>query len=285
MSIQKLLVVGAGTMGGGIAQTAANAGDTVFLHDAAPGAAERARERIAQSLERAMAKGYVTEEDKARILGNLHPVASLQDAREAHAVIEAVKEDLEVKQDIFAKLEEAFGEEVFLWTNTSMISITLVAEKLRHPGRVAGTHFFNPVPRMQLVEVIPGKRTAENTVRVAMETMRRWGKTPILAPDTPGFIVNRLFDAFLAEALTLHEEGVSAEDMDTAIRLGLNFPMGPLELMDLVGLDIVLDCGLSMARGMGRSEEEAAVSPTLRRLVREGKLGRKTGEGFYSYSK
>jgi len=282
MKVQKLLVVGTGTMGGGIAQVAAHAGDTVLLYDATPSAAERARNRIGKSLARALEKGYVTPSDIERTLSNLHPISSLEEAAEVDAVIEAVKEELEIKRKVFADLEALVSGETFLWSNTSMISLTEIARDLRHPGRMAGTHFFNPVPRMQLVEIIAGKYTAEATLLAAEATMARWGKTPVRAPDSPGFIVNRLLDAFLREALVLHGEGVGIENIDTAIRLGLNFPMGPMELMDLVGLDTVHDCLLSQAKGVGRSTNPADYSTRLVELVQAGKLGRKSGEGFYA---
>lgn len=281
MNVKKLLVVGTGTMGGGIAQVAANAGDTVLLYDATPSAAERAKERISKSLVRAQEKGYVTQADIDRTLGNLHPISSLDEAAGVDAVIEAVKEELEIKRKVFAGLEALVSEKAFLWSNTSMISLTEIARDLKHPGRMAGTHFFNPVPRMALVEIIGGKHTDEATLVAAEETMTRWGKTPVRAPDSPGFIVNRLLDAFLREALVLHDEGVGIENIDTAIRLGLNFPMGPMELMDLVGLDTVHDCLLSQAKGMGRTTNAADYSKHLVELLKAGKLGRKSGEGFY----
>lgn len=278
--IDTLMVVGTGLMGSGIAQIAANSGCTVLLYDKAEGAAEGARKRIGESLQRALAKGYVTAADIERTLANLHPVAALADAGRADAVIEAVKEDLAVKQAVFAELEAVVGADTHLWTNTSMISITRIAENLKHPERVAGTHFFNPVPRMQLVEVIAGARSSEETLQVAIETAKRWGKTPVRAPDTPGFLANRILDAIKREALALVDEGADPEAVDTAVRLGLNFPMGPFQIMDLVGLDTTLDCLVAQAKGMNRS---TSFSPKLVQKVKAHNLGRKTGQGFYSY--
>lgn len=276
-----VLVVGAGTMGGGIAQVAAAAGDRVLIYDAQPGAAEQARERSAASLERAQAKGYVTNEDIERTLGNMHPVTALEEGAAADVVVEAVKEDLDIKRQVFAALEEVVSETCGLWTNTSMILISRIMEKLRHPERAAGTHFFNPVPRMKLVEVIAGERTSEEAVQFAMKTVGRWGKTAVRAPDSPGFIVNRILDVIKREALSLLDEGVPPDQVDTAVRLGLNFPMGPFELMDLVGLNTTLDCLIAQAKGMNRPAE---FGPHLPKLVEEKNWGRKTGQGFYSYN-
>jgi len=278
-----VLVVGTGTMGAGIAQVAAQAGHRVFLFDQAPGAAERAKARIADSMERAKAKGYVTAELIATTLTNLEPAASLAEAAaEADVVVEAVKEDLDIKRAVFAQLESLTRPTTYLWTNTSMIAITRIADGLKHPERVVGTHFFNPVPRMKLVEVIAGKRTSASAAAIAAATVARWGKTPVQAPDTPGFLVNRVLDAIKREALALLEEGSTPEQVDTAVRLGLNFPMGPFELMDLVGLDTTYDCLLNQASAMGRP---ATFGQKLPGLVRDGKHGRKTGSGFYQYEK
>lgn len=268
-------------MGAGIAQVVAAAGDSVRIYDAQPRAAETVRERCAASLERARAKGYVRSEEITRTMENLHPAQALEEGAEADVVIEAVKEDLDIKRQLFSALESVVTDQCYLWTNTSMISIARIMENLRHPGRAAGTHFFNPVPRMKLVEVIPGKKTAPETVDFAMATVQRWGKTPVLAPDTPGFIVNRIFDAITRESLAMLEEGVPPEQVDTAVRLGLNFPMGPFELMDLVGLQTTYDCLVAQAEGMGRSPECGTHLP---KLVKEKRWGRKTGQGFYTYN-
>lgn len=278
--IESLLVIGTGTMGAGIAQVAAAAGCEVSLYDTALDAAENARARIAASLARAKEKGYVEAADMEDTLARLHPVGTLKSSREAGAVIEAVREDLQVKQEVFLQLENIVPPDTLLWTNTSMISITRIADPLRHPERVAGTHFFNPVPRMKLVEIIGGRRTDARTLEAAESAVRAWGKTPVRAPDTPGFIVNRLLDALLREALSLHEEGVEGRAIDEAVRLGLNFPMGPLELMDLVGLDTTRDCLVAQADGMGR---ELKCGESLLRLVKDGRLGRKSGRGFFDY--
>jgi len=275
-----LLVVGTGTMGAGIAQIAATAGDHVYLFDAAPGAAARAKERIAAALTRAAAKGHVDAASIPATLNRLEPIDALAGAGGVNVVIEAVKEELAVKRAVFAELDATFPATTLLWSNTSMIAITSIAEGLRFPGRVAGTHFFNPVPRMPLVEIIAGRMTDSDTIAVAVATVTRWGKTPVRAPDTPGFIVNRILDAIKRESLALLDEGVPAADIDRGVRLGLNFPMGPFELMDLIGLNTTLDCMIAQAKGMGRP---AMFSPKIQDLVAQGHWGRKTGRGFYTY--
>lgn len=276
----KVFVVGAGTMGSGIAQVAAAAGDSATLYDTAPTAADRAKERIAASLERAAAKGYVTVSESEKTLANLSVASQLSDAAGYDVVIEAVKEDLAIKQSVFLELENIVAPETALWTNTSMLSIGALAKPLARPERFCGAHFFNPVPRMKLVEIIAGPRTAPAALESARETVTRWGKTAVTAPDSPGFLVNRILDAIKREALDLLDQGVPPDQVDTAVRLGLNFPMGPLELMDLIGLDTTLACMVSQARAMGRSDQ---FSPKITDLVRAGKTGRKSGEGFYSY--
>jgi 3-hydroxybutyryl-CoA dehydrogenase len=280
--VNTLLVVGTGTMGAGIAQIAAAAGDTVLLFDGAPGVAARAKARIGASMTRAAAKGHLDAASIPLTLERLRPVEALSAAGPIDAAIEAVKEDLAVKQGVFAELEAAFPPATLLWTNTSMISIARIAEKLRHPERVAGVHFFNPVPRMKLVEVIAGERTAPGTVDVAVQTVTRWGKTPVRAPDSPGFIVNRILDAIKRESLALLDEGVPADQIDQGVRLGLNFPMGPFELMDLIGLNNTLDAMKVQAEAVGRS---TTFSPRIEKLVAQGHWGRKTGHGFYKYEK
>jgi 3-hydroxybutyryl-CoA dehydrogenase len=276
----KVLVVGTGTMGAGIAQVAAAAGDQVLLFDGKTGAAAASVDRIARSLERAEAKGYVTLAQRKDTLDHLLPVESLDAAGEVDIIVEAVKEDLKVKQSLFTEIERICLPSTALWTNTSMISISAISAPLKHRGRFCGTHFFNPVPRMRLVEVIAGTDTDPSTVEHALATVRRWGKTPVLAPDSPGFIVNRILDAIKREALDLLDQGVPPDQVDTAVRLGLNFPMGPLELMDLIGLDTTLDCLMNQATAMERS---ASFSEKLTGLVASGKTGRKAGQGFYSY--
>lgn len=277
---RSILVIGAGTMGAGIAQVAAASGEKVALFDRNPSAAEQALSRIDCSLERAEARGHIAASERLSALANLSVKESLREPIDSTIVIEAIKEDLSAKQELFVALEESASPETMLWTNTSMLSISELARPLLHQGRFCGVHFFNPVPRMRLVEVIAGRNTGEQTLLVAEEIVRKWGKTPVRAPDSPGFIVNRIFDAIKREALDLLKDDVTPDQVDVAVRLGLNFPMGPFELMDLIGLDTTLDVLRNQAKAMGRPSDFAN---KLTELVEAGNLGRKTRCGFYSY--
>ncbi|HWL52530.1 MAG TPA: 3-hydroxyacyl-CoA dehydrogenase NAD-binding domain-containing protein [Chthoniobacteraceae bacterium] len=277
---KRLLVVGTGTMGRGIAQAAATAGWTVHLHDAKPGVAGQCIEKISESLERSIGRSWLAADQLRPTLERLLPASNLRIAGEVDVVLEAIWEELTLKQNLFRELEEIVDEKTFFWTNTSMLSVTGIAAPLRHPERLVGTHFFNPVPRMKLVEVIAGRATSPDAVVAAENDLRQWGKTTVRAPDSPGFIVNRIFDVIKREALMLLQEGVPAAEIDRAVKLGLNFPMGPFEVMDLVGLDTTLACLKTQASRTGSSD---APGTALEELVRRGDLGRKSGSGFYSY--
>lgn len=279
-----VMVVGCGTMGSGIAQVAAVAGCSVTLYDAAPGAAARGRDRIAGFLAREVEKGRMEAAAREAALARFQIADSIEAAASQDVIIEAVRELLEVKQAIFAELEKHARPNALLLTNTSMISISAIAQNLQHPERVAGCHFFNPVPRMELVEVIPGERTTPETIQKVREMVTAWGKTAVDAPNTPGFIVNRAFCVMLNEATFLAEEGTAYEDIDRAMKLGCNFPMGPLELMDLVGIDVALDCIVALWEQYDRNPKYEPCE-LLRTMVAEGKLGRKSGQGFYSHAK
>ena len=275
-----LLIVGTGTMGAGIAQVAAAVGDHVFLFDRNLEATAIAVHRIDDTLSRAVTKGRISADDRMATLARIAPVESVQSAPAPDIVIEAIKEDLEIKKAVFAEIERLVPVGTVLCTNTSMLSVTTIAESLKFPNRFCGMHFFNPVPRMPLVEIIAGKLTDGKTIQAAEEAAARWGKTAVRAPDSPGFIVNRIFDAIKREALDLSNEGVDPADVDQAVRLGLNFPMGPFEVMDLIGLDTTLDVLRNQACAMGRP---ADFDNALTKLVAIGRLGRKSGSGFYQY--
>ncbi|MBI3745945.1 MAG: 3-hydroxybutyryl-CoA dehydrogenase [Chloroflexi bacterium] len=285
----RLAVVGAGTMGAGIAQVALEAGWAVTVHDPAPGAFDRGRARIADGLRRRAAKHGLTR-DAAREwveerLGHLVEVRTLGEAAaEADLVIEAAIEDLAAKRAIFADLDSAAGHRTILATNTSALSIAAIAEAaVRHPERVLGLHFFNPAPVMLLVEVVPGRRTDEAVTRRATEIVRGWGKVPVRSTDTAGFIVNRVNRPFTIEALRMVEAGdAHVAEIDEALR-DAGFPMGPFELMDLVGLDVNLAAATAVWEGLGRPDR-LRPSPIQARLVADGSLGRKTGSGFYRYT-
>lgn len=278
-----ILVVGCGAMGGGIAQVAALAGHEVFLFDAFENAAEKARERIAHFLQRDTDKGRSTPALREAALENLRIAESLDEAQDVAFVFEAIREKLEDKQQLFQKLDALAPPQTLLLSNTSMIAISGIAENTKHPQRVAGCHFFNPVPRMALVEVIGGEKTARETLEAAANLMASWGKVPIPAPDTPGFIVNRALMMLLNEAAFLVQEGSAPRDVDEAMKLGCNFPMGPLELMDLVGVDVAYDCCVAMWRQFDERDKYEPCA-LLKSMVASGKLGRKSGAGFYEYS-
>lgn len=301
-----VLVIGAGTMGAGIAQVAAMRGWDVVLQDAAPGAAERGAAGIRAQLDRLVEKGKMTDEARATALGRLRTAATLEDAAEgivglqdrrtggrsetcataetcSALAIEAVVERLEVKREIFQRLEALLPGSTVLATNTSSLSVSAIAEGLRDPSRVIGMHFFNPAPLMPLVEVIAGRASASEAVSIGTETARAWGKTAVRAKDTPGFIVNRVARGYYLEALRLLGEEISTvEKIDRVMKELGGFRMGPFELMDLVGLDVNLAVSTSVWEQMNR---HARFTPhdIQRNLVAEGRLGRKTSRGFYAY--
>lgn len=280
-------IVGAGIMGSGIAQVALEAGWEVVLHDVDPAAIDRARARVRDGLARRAAKLELDAESidawVGGRLGGLRDTQLLDAlATEATLVIEAALEDLELKRTIFRALDAGAPPDVVLATNTSALPIGAIAEATDRPERVVGLHFFNPVPLMPLVEVVPGARTAPGTVERATAVMRAWGKTPIACADRPGFIVNRVNRPFTIEALRILEEGAATvEVIDAAMREG-GFPMGPFELMDLAGLDVNLAAARGVWEGLGRPDH-LRPSPIQERLVEAGRLGRKTGGGFHRY--
>ncbi|MEJ2666920.1 MAG: 3-hydroxyacyl-CoA dehydrogenase NAD-binding domain-containing protein [Deinococcales bacterium] len=275
-------VIGAGTMGSGIAQTSALAGHDVVLVDVAPGALERAERAMASSLERLVRKEVVTAADAREARGRIDMRGALEGLAEAGVVIEAVYESLEVKREVWRQLAGATSQGALLATNTSSLSVTEIATFSGRPERFCGMHFFNPVPVMALVEVVRGLRSSDEAVEQARAFAEGIGKTPIVCEDRPGFIVNRLLVPYLNDAVHALSEGVaSAEDIDRAMKLGANMPIGPLALSDLVGLDVGLAATEALFREFGDPKYRPA--PLMRQMVRAGKLGRKSGEGFFRY--
>ena len=275
-------VIGAGTMGSGIAQACAVAGHTVRMHDQSDAARERGMRAIESSLSRLVKKETLSEATKTATLANITPVSDLSEVADASVIIEAVFESLEVKQSVWQAIDAVANADALLATNTSSLSVTEIASFTGRPERFCGLHFFNPVPVLPLVEVVKGIRSSEQTIEQARAFTEGIGKTPIVCEDKPGFIVNRLLIPYMNDAVHALSEGVaSAEDIDTAMKLGANMPIGPLALADLVGLDVSLAAAESLFEAFGDSKFR--VAPLLKQMVRAGKLGRKSGEGFYRY--
>jgi 3-hydroxybutyryl-CoA dehydrogenase len=275
-------VVGAGTMGNGIAQVFAQSGFDVVLHDAAPAALDRARQTIEKSLGRFVEKGRLSADDRAAALGRLRSAASLDELAGVDYVVEAVVERLDVKRAILERLDQLVRPEVVLASNTSSISITELGACTTRPGQVLGMHFMNPVPLMTLVEVIRGQATTGESMATANDLCRALGKTPIEAADYPGFIANRILMPMINEAIFAVMEGVGTPDaIDQVMKLGMNHPMGPLTLADFIGLDVCLAILNVLHDGLG--DPKYRPCPLLKRMVAAGQLGRKSGRGFYSY--
>lgn len=283
MAIEKITVIGAGTMGHGIAQVAAQAGYDVALTDINETLVERGLARIEENLMKGVERKKVTEEEMRSALGRIRPAATLEDASVgADLLIEAVIEKLDAKRELFAQLDRVCKPESILATNTSSLSIAAIASSTGRADRVIGMHFFNPVHIMKLIEVVVAPQTSAQTLASALEVAARMGKEAITVKDAPGFATSRLGVALGLEAMRMLEAGVaSAEDIDKAMTLGYNHPMGPLRLTDLVGLDIRLSIAEYLFDELG--SEVFRPPEILRRKVAEGKLGKKTGEGFYRW--
>lgn len=278
----RLGVVGAGTMGAGIAQTAAAAGFNVLMLDRKTALLDRAVAKIHQDLDRGVEKGRLTPEKTARVKAALKTSTNLADLAGHRFVVEAVYEDRAAKKEVYKALADILPPDALMGSNTSSISITELAAAWVKPENFVGIHFFNPVPRMKLVEVIRGLQTSEEAVNTVIVTVDRLGKTPVKVNDRPGFVANRLLMPMINEAVYALDEAVAdARSIDDVMKLGCNFPMGPLELADLIGLDVCLNILEVLHEDFG--DPKYRPCPLLRNMVRAGRLGRKTGAGFFEY--
>ena len=281
MEVKNIFVVGAGLMGSGIAQTAIVSGFKVTLNDQRVEALDRAHDGIAKNLNREVEKGRMSQEDCDAAIARLSTSASMQPAKDADLVIEAIFENLDAKQSVFKQLEDICPPHTIFASNTSSISLTSLAAATKRPSQVVGMHFFSPVPKMKLCEVIFGLLTAQDVLEEIQHVGKKMGKTLILSDDKPGFIVNRALLPMLNEACVIVGSNIgTVEDVDNGMKLGCNHPMGPLELADMIGLDILLNVMTVMEKEIG---DKYRPSMILRKMVTAGFLGRKSGAGFYLY--
>ncbi|MGN7469219.1 3-hydroxybutyryl-CoA dehydrogenase [Brevibacillus sp. SAFN-007a] len=283
MNIQTIMVIGAGQMGSGIAQVAAQAGFRVYLNDVQQPFVERGLSTISKNLSRNVEKGKLSEDDKQAILSRIVASTDLADAAEADFVIEAVTENMAVKTGIFSRLDEVCPPHTILASNTSSLPITEIAAVTKRPEKVIGMHFMNPVPVMKLVEIIRGLQTADEVYQLTEDLSKQMGKVPVSVNDFPGFVSNRVLMPMLNEAIYCVYEGVATpEAIDEVMKLGMNHPMGPLQLADFIGLDTCLYIMEVLHEGFGDSKYRPC--PLLRKYVKAGWLGKKSGRGFYVYN-
>ncbi len=282
--MKNITVIGSGTMGNGIAHTFAQFGYNVSLMDVSDAALQKALATIGKNIDRQVAKGSITEADKAKTLGNIKTFTDLKSAvKDADLVVEAATENVKLKLDIFRQLDELCKAETILASNTSSISITTIGAATKRADKVIGMHFMNPVPVMKLVEVIRGYSTTDEVCNLIMETSKKLGKVPVEVNDYPGFVANKILMPMINEAIiTLHEGVAGVEEIDTVMKLGMAHPMGPLQLADFIGLDVCLNILRVLQDGFGNPKY--APCPLLVNMVTAGHLGAKTGKGFYVYT-
>ena len=280
--MKKVGVLGAGTMGSGIAQVIAQGGYQVILRDIKEEYVEKGLKGINKNLKRSVKKERITQDEMDQTLANIDTTTEVSDLADVDLVIEAVNEDMELKKKIFKELDEVTKDDAILASNTSALSITEIATVTERPDKVVGVHFFNPVPVMKLVELIRSITTSDETFEKVESLVKELGKSPVEVNEAPGFVVNRILVPMINEAAFILNEGVaSAEDIDTAMKLGANHPIGPLALGDMIGLDVCLAIMETLYEEFGDSKYRPC--PLLKKKVRADQLGRKTGEGFYSY--